>query len=214
VNQRQAELEFTVPTARGGLLAGVDEAGRGPLAGPVVAAAVILDPRRTLAGLDDSKRLSERRREQLAEVIRAQSLSWSIAWADPAEIDARNILGATLLAMARAVAGLSRSASLVLVDGDKQPRLDVVPQPQVQAVVRGDALVPAISAASILAKTYRDRWMVALAERFPGYGLELHKGYPTPAHLDSLQALGPCAIHRRSFAPVSRSIAAMVGAGR
>ena len=207
MNRPQGELDLGPLMATGGLIAGVDEAGRGPLAGPVVAAAVILDPRRPVQGLEDSKRLSERQREALAECIRAESLAWSVAWADPAEIDARNILGATMLAMARAVAGLSRAAALVLVDGDKEPSI----AGPVRSVVRGDALVPAISAASILAKTHRDRWMIALAERFPGYGLELHKGYPTPTHLIRLRQLGPCAIHRRSFAPVGESIRESAG---
>jgi len=179
-------------------IAGVDEAGRGPLAGPVVAAAVILDARRPIPGLDDSKRLSAAQRERLALRIRSEALAWAVAWADPAEIDSRNILGATLMAMARAVSGLGRVPELVLVDGDKVPRLSL----PVRAIVGGDAEVPAISAASILAKTYRDSWMEALALRFPGYGLEQHKGYPTATHLASLRTLGPCAIHRRSFGPV------------
>jgi ribonuclease HII len=168
----------------------------------VVTAAVILDPTRPITGLDDSKRLTERQRDALAERIRQDALSWSVAWADPAEIDSRNILGATLMAMARAVEGLSRTADLVSIDGNKAPDI-VLP---VCTVVGGDGKVAAISAASILAKTYRDQWMRRLAERFPGYGLEKHKGYPTPTHLDSLRELGPSPIHRLSFAPVAAAL--------
>jgi ribonuclease HII len=201
---RQGELDLEAVQRSTRLLAGVDEAGRGPLAGPVVAAAVILDPAQPIDALDDSKRLTARQRQVFAEQIRRDALSWAVAWADPAEIDSRNILAATLMAMARAVAGLNRVPELVMVDGDKAPRIDI----PLRTVVRGDALVPAISAASILAKTFRDRWMVELADRFPGYGLEQHKGYPTPTHLSSLRELGPCPIHRRSFAPVAAALCA------
>lgn len=206
---RRAQLDLALGGWDESRLAGVDEAGRGPLAGPVVAAAVILDPAAPIAGLDDSKRLDAAAREALAPLVRERALAWAVAWADPAEIDARNILGATLMAMARAVAGLARNPSAVAVDGDKLPQLQPIAgrTPPVRAFVRGDALLPAISAASILAKTYRDGWMVALEERFPGYGLAGHKGYPTPAHLAALRELGPCELHRRSYAPVAACLA-------
>jgi ribonuclease HII len=181
-----------------GLLAGVDEAGRGPLAGPVVAAAVILDPRRPIEGLADSKVLSPRRREQLADIIRDRALCVCVAEASVEEIDRLNILGATLLAMQRAVAGLRLLPQRVLVDGN---RLPVLPMPAA-AVVGGDAWVPAISAASILAKVQRDQSCAALHARHPQYGFDAHKGYPTPAHLEALRRHGACAAHRRSFAPV------------
>jgi len=181
-----------------GLLAGVDEAGRGPLAGPVVAAAVILDPRRPIEGLADSKVLSPRRREQLADIIRDRALCVCVAEASVEEIDRLNILGATLLAMQRAVAGLRLLPQRVLVDGN---RLPVLPMPAA-AVVRGDALVPCISAASILAKVQRDQYCAALHAIHPQYGFDAHKGYPTPAHLEALRRHGACAAHRRSFAPV------------
>ena len=184
----------------GQCLAGVDEVGRGPLAGPVVAAAVILDPDRPVEGLKDSKKLSERRREYLAELIRERALAWSLGRAEVHEIDRINILQASLLAMQRAVAALSLAPELVLVDGNRCPRLDYPSR----AVVRGDALVPAISAASIIAKVSRDREMVELDSRYPGYGLAKHKGYPSKAHLAALQTLGVTAVHRRSYAPVRR----------
>jgi len=183
--------------------AGVDEAGRGPLAGPVVAAAVILDPERPVAGLRDSKRLSAKQRERLAETIRAHALAWSVASADPSEIDRLNILEATHLAMQRAVAVLRVAPELVLVDGNRAPDFGV----RVQTVVGGDATVPAISAASILAKVARDQLMIGLADRYPGYGFEVHKGYPTAAHRLILARLGPTAIHRQSFAPVREAVA-------
>ncbi|MCO6413584.1 MAG: ribonuclease HII [Thiogranum sp.] len=182
------------------LTAGVDEVGRGPLAGPVVAAAVILDPRRPVDGLKDSKALTAQRREALAVQIRASALAWALGRAEVEEIDAINILQASLLAMQRAVAGLSVLPQLALVDGNHCPRLDC----PVQAVVRGDALVAAISAASILAKVARDREMVELDDRYPGYGMAQHKGYPSKLHLQALQALGVSPIHRRSYAPVRR----------
>lgn len=180
-------------------VAGVDEAGRGPLAGPVVAAAVILDPARPIAGLADSKTLTARRREALAEVIRADARAFSVVFVDAAEIDACNILEATLRAMARAVAALAETPARVLVDGNRLPRLPMA----AEAIVRGDARVPAISAASILAKVARDAWMTDVARDFPGYGFEIHKGYPTRAHRDALLRLGPSPLHRRSFAPVA-----------
>jgi len=184
------------------LIAGIDEAGRGPLAGPVTAAAVILDPVRVIAGLDDSKRLSAARRAALEPEIQDLALAWSVASASPAEIDGLNILQATLLAMQRAVAGLAFPPDRALVDGNCCPQLNC----PVEAIVGGDAKVAAISAASILAKVARDREMACLDALYPGYGLALHKGYPTPAHLAALRALGPSPIHRRSFRPVRESL--------
>ena len=181
------------------LIAGVDEAGRGPLAGPVTAAAVILDPARPIAGLADSKKLSPARRERLAEEIRAKSLAWALGRADIAEIDRLNILQAALLAMQRAVAALSVAPDKVLVDGNRCPKL-VCP---CAAIVKGDASVPAISAASILAKVARDAELRELHDRYPQYDFTRHKGYPTAAHLDALRRHGPCPEHRRSFAPVA-----------
>ena len=183
------------------LTAGVDEAGRGPLAGPVVVAAVILDPARPIAGLDDSKRLSEKKREALFPQVVELALAHCIVVVEPAEIDRLNIFQATMVGMSRAVAGLAPAAHLALVDGNKLPR--DLPCPG-RAIVGGDGLEPAISAASILAKVTRDRLMVQLDAVHPGYGFAVHKGYPTPAHLDALQRLGPCPQHRRSFAPVGR----------
>jgi ribonuclease HII len=191
------------------LTAGVDEVGRGPLAGPVVAAAVILDPARPIAGLNDSKQLSERKREALAAQIRADALGWALGRAEVEEIDAINILQASLLAMQRAVAALSLAPELVLVDGNHCPRLAC----PAQAIVKGDSLVPAISAASILAKVSRDREMLDLDARYPGYGLAQHKGYPSKAHLAALQALGASPVHRRSYAPVRRLLDARGEAG-
>ena len=180
------------------LVAGVDEVGRGPLCGPVVTAAVILDPLRPIAGLNDSKRLSEARREALYEEICEKALAWCIARAEVEEIDRLNILQATMLAMQRAVEGLSVTPRLALIDGNRCPKLSVPSAP----VIQGDGQVPAIAAASILAKVSRDREMQALDLVYPGYGLAGHKGYPTPAHLEALRRLGPTLIHRRSFAPV------------
>lgn len=184
------------------LLAGIDEAGRGPLAGPVVAAAVILDPKRPIAGLDDSKKLTEKRRERLAVEIRAGALAWSLGRAEVAEIDEINILQATLLAMQRALAGLPLAAQAAVVDGNRLPSLAIPGE----AVVDGDALIPAISAASILAKVARDAEMVALDAVFPGYGFARHKGYGTAQHLAALAERGPTPHHRRSFAPLSGQI--------
>lgn len=181
---------------------GVDEAGRGPLAGAVFAAAVILDPARPIEGLADSKALAPRRREALAQAIRDRSLAWAVASASAAEIDALNILQATLTAMARAIEALCVAPTEVWVDGNQRPRTTVA----CRAIVRGDALVPAISAASILAKTARDAEMRALESTYPGYGFARHKGYPTPDHLEAIARLGPCPIHRRSFAPVRNVI--------
>jgi len=180
------------------LVAGVDEAGRGPLAGPVVAAAVILDELQPIKCLGDSKVISPRRRERLFDEIRAKALACCIAEASVEEIDRLNILQATLLAMQRAVAGLRLPPRLVLVDGNRLPVLSM----PAEAIVKGDARVPAISAASILAKVYRDRLCEALHEAHPAYGFARHKGYPTAAHLAALRAHGACVAHRRSYAPV------------
>jgi ribonuclease HII len=185
------------------MLAGVDEAGRGPLAGPVTAAAVILDPEREIAGLADSKKLSAPRRETLAAEIRAGALAWGVATAEVEEIDRLNILRATLLAMQRAVDSLCLRPGLVLVDGNQAPTLGM----EVRTVVKGDATVAAISAASILAKVDRDATMRELDRRYPGYGFAQHKGYPTAAHLAALERLGVSPIHRRSFGPVRCAIA-------
>lgn len=184
-----------------GLVAGVDEAGRGPLAGPVVAAAVILDPQRRIKGLADSKVLTALRRERLNDLIRAQALCVSVGMAEPSEIDALNILQATLLAMRRAVQGLRLPPRHVLVDGNCVPPLHS-PTIACQAIVKGDARVAEISAASIVAKVERDRLCLDLHQRWPDYGFDEHKGYPTPTHLAALQRIGPCDAHRRSFAPV------------
>ena len=186
------------------LVAGVDEVGRGPLCGPVVTAAVILDPARPIQGLNDSKKLTEARREALFDEIQEKALAWCIARAEVHEIDRLNILHATMLAMQRAVEGLSVTPKLALIDGNRCPKLAVPSAP----VIGGDAQVPAIAAASILAKVSRDREMQALDLIYPGYGLAGHKGYPTPAHLEALQRLGATPIHRRSFAPVRVAIAA------
>lgn len=182
-----------------GRIAGVDEAGRGPLAGPVLVAAVILDPQRNIEGLDDSKVLAAARRERLADLIRANALAWAVCAVEVAEIDRINILAATLAGMSRALASLSIAPTLALIDGNRLPR--DLPCPG-RAIVRGDASEPAISAASILAKVERDRLMIELGDRYPGYGFARHKGYPTPAHVQALKRLGPCPEHRRSFAPV------------
>ena len=185
-----------------GLVAGVDEAGRGPLAGPVVAAAVILDDLKPIAGLNDSKKLTEKRREKLYDEILAKALCCSIAEASVQEIDTLNILQATLLAMRRAVDGLRLKPVKVLVDGNRLPVLDV----RAEAIVQGDALVPAISAASILAKVHRDRLCAHLHAQYPQYGFDRHKGYGTAEHLQALAEHGPSPWHRSSFAPVTRSI--------
>lgn len=192
-----------LPWHPAGLVAGVDEAGRGPLAGPVVAAAVILDDLHPIAGLADSKKLTAARREKLYDEIRAKALCCSVAEASVEEIDRLNILQATLLAMRRAVQGLRLKPAMVLVDGNRLPQLDV----PAEAIVKGDALVPAISAASILAKVHRDRWCAAVHEAYPQYGFSGHKGYGTAAHLAALQAHGASPLHRRSFAPVAQALA-------
>ncbi len=186
----------------------MDEAGRGPLAGPVHAAAVVLDPCRPIPGLADSKLLTPARREALAVQIRERALCWSVVAVDVVEIDEINILQASLQAMRRAVLALEPAPAAVWVDGNRLP--DFAGHSfAMRAVVKGDARVPSISAASILAKTARDACMRELAVRHPGYGFERHMGYPTPEHFAALRALGPCAIHRRSFAPVAMAIAQM-----
>jgi ribonuclease HII len=179
-------------------IAGVDEVGRGPLAGDVVAAAVILDPRRPIEGLRDSKKLSEARRQVLAERIRAEAVAWAVGRASVAEIDRLNILQAALLAMHRAVRALRPQPDYVLVDGNRLPRWEYAAEP----VVKGDDRVPAIAAASILAKVQRDRELTELERRYPGYGFAQHKGYPTASHLEALRTLGVTPVHRRSFGPV------------
>ncbi|HQZ01779.1 MAG TPA: ribonuclease HII [Thauera sp.] len=201
--------DLFMPNARDAglmLVCGVDEAGRGPLCGPVVAAAVILDPARPIDGLNDSKKLSERARERLAPLIRERALAWAIAEASVDEIDQLNILHASLLAMQRAVAGLGIAPTEVLIDGNRCPQL---PYPA-RAIVKGDATEPSISAASILAKTARDETMRVLDAQWPQYGLAAHKGYPTPAHLQALQQHGVADFYRHSFAPVRRLLDADV----
>jgi ribonuclease HII len=193
--QTQTPLSWYVP----GLIAGVDEAGRGPLAGPVVAAAVILDDLNPIQGLADSKKLTALRREKLYDEIRAKALCCSIGQASVEEIDTLNILQATMLAMKRAVEGLRLKPNKVLVDGNRLPTLSVL----AEAIVKGDSLVPCISAASILAKVYRDRWCAEFHLEYPQYGFAGHKGYGTVRHLAALREHGACPQHRRSFAPVA-----------
>lgn len=201
--RRSAPEQLTLTLDAVGLVAGVDEAGRGPLAGPVVAAAVILDDERPIRGLADSKLLSPQRRERLHDEILARALCHCVGTASVEEIDQLNILQATLLAMRRAVMGLRLLPAQVLVDGNRLPRLPMT----AQAIVKGDARVPVISAASILAKVHRDRLCLELDERHPQYGFAGHKGYPTPEHLEALRRHGACAAHRRSFAPVREALA-------
>jgi len=192
-----------VLTARGAtLIAGIDEAGRGPLAGPVVAAAVILDPSRPVAGLRDSKLLSARQRDRLAVEIRAVALAWSVGEADVAEIDALNILQATMLAMRRAFEGLAIAPGEAWIDGNRCPELACT----MRAIVKGDRDVAVISAASILAKTARDAMLDQLDGQFPAYGFAHNRGYGTPEHLAALARHGPCSAHRRSFAPVAQAV--------
>lgn len=198
-SMQQVALQWGV----NGLIAGVDEAGRGPLAGPVVAAAVILDDLNPIKGLADSKKLTARKREQLFDEIRAKALCCSVAQASVQEIDELNILQATLLAMRRAVQGLRLAPKLVLVDGNRLPILPM----RAEAVVKGDALVAAISAASILAKVTRDRWCEDYDQQFPAYGFAKHKGYGTAAHLAALSAQGACPEHRTTFRPVAEVLA-------
>jgi len=192
----QKSLDWDLP----GLVAGVDEAGRGPLAGPVFAAAVILYDLLPIKGLADSKKLTPKKREYLYDIIKAQALCFCVATASVEEIDQLNILQATLLAMQRAVKGLRLKPTKVLVDGNRLPVLNI----RAEAIVKGDSTVPSISAASILAKVERDRWCVEIDAQFPHYGFLAHKGYGTPVHLRALQEHGPCDLHRRSFAPVAK----------
>lgn len=191
---------FIYPKAK--LIAGVDEVGRGPLVGAVVTAAVILDPQKPIMGLTDSKKLSEKKRLALAEEIKEKALCWSLGRAEPEEIDSLNILHATMLAMQRAVEGLSITPDFVLVDGNRLPNLSML----AQAVVKGDALVQEISAASILAKVTRDLEMAELDKQFPEYGFAKHKGYPTALHFEKLSQYGATPFHRKSFAPVARCL--------
>ncbi|MCE1182001.1 MAG: ribonuclease HII [Rhodocyclales bacterium] len=191
--------ELIVPE---GLVCGIDEAGRGPLAGPVVAAAVILNPANPITGLNDSKKLSEKKRELLAVEIREKAIAWCVAEASVEEIDQLNILQATLLAMQRAVAGLSVAAESALVDGNRCPKLRI----PVEAVVKGDGKIASIAAASILAKTVRDHGMLVLHDQYPEYGFDRHMGYPTAAHVAALEKHGPSPVHRKSFGPVARQL--------
>lgn len=207
-DNREDLLGPFVCSYQGDLLAGVDEVGRGPLAGDVVAAAVILDPARPIDGLDDSKALSEKKREALFDEICQKARCWFVARASVAEIDEINIYHASLLAMTRAVDGLSTRPEHILVDGNKCPDWSY----SSEAVIQGDGRVPAISAASILAKVVRDREMVELDRKYPGYGFASHKGYSVPAHFEALKQLGPCEIHRRSFAPVREALGLVVEA--
>lgn len=195
----QFDLQLQALVGSGQICAGTDEVGRGPLAGDVVAAAVILDPECVIPGLNDSKKLSHRQRLACAEQIRSRASAWSVARASVEEIDKLNILQASLLAMHRAVDALTLAPEFVFVDGNFCPRWQYASQ----AVVKGDSRVPAIAAASVLAKVQRDEEMLELDARFPGYGFAQHKGYPTSAHLQALREKGPCIIHRRSFAPVA-----------
>jgi ribonuclease HII len=185
-----------------GLVAGVDEAGRGPLAGPVFAAAVILDDMSPISGLADSKKLSPKKRDQLYDIIKARALCFCVATASVHEIDQLNILQATLLAMQRAVKGLRLKPMKVLVDGNRLPVLDI----RAEAIVKGDSKVASISAASILAKVERDRWCMEIDSQYPLYGFAIHKGYGTRFHLNALKEYGPCALHRSSFAPVAQHL--------
>jgi ribonuclease HII len=198
-NPQQAGFDLR----KAGLTAGIDEAGRGPLAGPVVAAAVILDRRRPIRGIADSKVLAPAVRAELALRIQQRSIACGLGWADACEVDAINILQATLLAMRRAMLGLGCAPAHVIVDGDRCPSLADLPfDCSIEAVVAGDTSVTCVGAASILAKVARDRFMCELDARYPGYGFAGHKGYGTPEHLQALRRLGPSPVHRRSFAPV------------
>ena len=192
-------LELIVPA---GLVCGIDEAGRGPLAGPVVAAAVILDPARPIPGLNDSKKLSEKKRLVLAELIRERAIAWAVAEASVEEIDRINILQASLLAMQRAVAGLTVQPTNALVDGNRCPQLDI----PAEAIIQGDGKIASIAAASILAKTVRDAGMRVLHAQYPQYGFDRHMGYPTAAHFKALEEHGASPVHRRSFGPVAKQL--------
>jgi ribonuclease HII len=205
--KRSRPLQASLDLRKLGLTAGVDEAGRGPLAGPVVAAAVILDRRRQVRGIADSKVLGAAVREAVAVKIRARAIAWGLGWACASEIDAMNILQATMLAMRRAMLSLHCAPAHVIVDGDRCPELRGLSLDcSIEAVIAGDASVTCVGAASILAKVARDDFMRDLDQRYPGYGLASHKGYATPEHLDALRRLGPSPVHRRSFAPVQSSV--------
>jgi ribonuclease HII len=198
-------LAVTRPRLAGRRTAGVDEAGRGPLAGPVVAAAVILNPSRPIPGLRDSKQLSPQDRERLAARVRSKASAWAIGWADAAEVDVLNILEASLLAMRRAILGLAIAPGRVCVDGNRCPgRLMLGLTCEFEAIIGGDETVREISAASILAKTARDAFMTRVSRLYPDYGFERHKGYPTEDHLARLARVGPCRLHRQSFSPLRR----------
>lgn len=198
IEEHPARIRYFQKIKGAQLVAGVDEVGRGPLAGAVVAAAVILDPAHKIEGLDDSKKISEKKRGALSEEIRQTALAWAIGRVEVEDIDRINILQASLLAMSRAIEGLPVTPEFVFVDGNRLPSTEI----SSEAVVKGDHYIPAISAASILAKVYRDDEMIAMDERFPGYGFAQHKGYPTKAHIAALNELGPLPIHRKSFGPV------------
>ncbi|QBB71486.1 ribonuclease HII [Pseudolysobacter antarcticus] len=203
MTERAASTQDLLPNDALQWIAGVDEAGRGPLVGPVVVAAVILDPQRPIDGLADSKKLSAKRRDQLDVLIRSHAICFSVIIVSAAEIDEYNILQASLRGMTRALLAMSHLPTLALLDGNQIPRDLTIPA---RAIVGGDALEPAISAASILAKVTRDRLMVAMDALYPDYGFAKHKGYPVPEHFAALQRLGPCPEHRRSFAPVRRAL--------
>jgi len=198
IQNHPARIRYFKKIKSSQLIAGVDEVGRGPLAGAVVAAAVILDPAQVIEGLDDSKKLSEKKRVALNEEIQSTALAWAIGRVEVEDIDRINILQASLLAMSRAIQGLPVTPNFVFVDGNRLPSTEIASE----AVVKGDHYIPAISAASILAKVYRDNEMAEMDERFPGYGFAQHKGYPTKAHIAALNELGPLPIHRKSFGPV------------
>lgn len=203
---QQSEFDlFASPEQKQELIAGVDEVGRGPLCGPVVTAAVILDPARPIDGLNDSKKLSEKKREVLFDEIKEKALAWCIARADVNEIDELNILHATMLAMQRAVTGLDVMPTLALIDGNRCPKLPC----RTEAIIKGDGKVPEIGAASILAKVARDREMAEMEKLYPGYGIGGHKGYPTKVHMEALKKLGATPIHRRSFRPVREALEAL-----
>ena len=195
---KQHQFDGFESSDTGIIIVGVDEVGRGPLCGPVIAAAVILDPARPIAGLNDSKKLSEKRREALFDMICQDALAWSLGRAEAAEIDELNILHATMLAMQRAVAGLAVRPELAYIDGNRCPTLTC----RAEAIVKGDSRIPEIAAASIIAKVTRDREMLIMDREWPGYGIAGHKGYPTRVHLEALRKLGPAPVHRRSFKPV------------
>lgn len=202
---KQNQFDWCDVSEKGVIVAGVDEVGRGPLCGPVIAAAVILDPARPIKGLNDSKKLSEKKREELFDIICNNALAWSLGRAEVAEIDKLNILHATMLAMQRAVQGLSVKPELAYIDGNRCPTLSC----KAEAIVKGDSRVPEIAAASIIAKVTRDREMQVMDREWPGYGIAGHKGYPTKVHLDALIKLGPTPVHRRSFRPVRELLEAL-----